>query len=163
MCGTLVWKCWLTAIQPSLHADARLGQLQACAVGFTALRIEHDIGADLLAAFQHGDGSGFFAADFRDAFLHVERDAHAEEAVGQHVHHIFAQILQQLRMAIHHADLRAECGKDRNEFAGDHAAAHHQQAVRQLAQIQDRGGIQHRLFVERDRWRGGADASRWRG
>ena len=88
--------------------------------------------------------------NFRDAFLHVEGDAHAEEAVGQYADDILAQIFQQLRMAIHHADLHAQRGKNRNEFARDDAAAHDQQAVGQVAQVQDGGGIQHRLFVERN-------------
>jgi len=73
-----------------------------------------------------------------------------KEAVGQHADHVFAQILQQLRVAIHHADLDAQRGEYRDEFAGDHAAAHDRQAVRQVAEIEDRGGIEHDLFIERD-------------
>jgi hypothetical protein len=72
------------------RADAGIRDLQLFAVRLSALRVEHRVAAYLFAAFQHGERAVPFAADLRHAFLHVEGDAHAEKAVGQHAHHVFA-------------------------------------------------------------------------
>lgn len=130
-----------------LHIALRIGgdagglQAQIVGVGLPPEGQQHVAGHDLRRALRalqlHGRTVGM-RREGDAARVGAYRDALVLQHLGDGLGDVGILAPDQVRVLLHHRDLRPQAAKDLRKFQADVAAADHHQMLRQRAQLQDR-------------------------
>jgi hypothetical protein len=116
--------------------DAGFIQPQARGVGDAARRVENKIGGDLGAVVQFGAEIATALLDAFDRGVEPDLDALLAHLVTQEMPQIVVEAAQEVRAPVELRDLRAQALHDAGELDRDITAADHDDAFRELLQIE---------------------------
>ena len=113
----------------------------------------HDLRRALRALQLHGRTVGM-RREGDAARVGAHRDALVLQHLGDGLGDVGILAPDQVRVLLHHRDLRPQAAKDLRKFQADVAAADHHQMLRQRAQLQDRGVVQRTDLIKPRQLRG---------
>ena len=141
--------------QPALaHLHTRLVGSQLATIGAAPHRYQYAIeqlaGGNGLT-FEIATDAVFLRLGIHHFGLQMHRHALLFQALGQRFDQVGIRARHQLRHEFDHGDVAAQRTIDRGHFQTNNAAAHHQQLLGHLGQIQCVGGIHDARVVPRER------------
>ena len=163
MCGTLVRCCLSTGIVAArVNRDAGALGADVTAVGAAPDRQQHAIEHLLLRlhlALERGEQSFGPGFEFRHLGIEIDRLVAFLDALGERADEVAVGARNEPVGQFHHRDLGAERVVDAGHLQADDAAADHQQAPRDVGQLQRPGRVhQARIVVGKPRNPGHAGA-----